>query len=155
MMSAAMKPAAMKATSMKAAAMKVVAMKAAMKAAMKPAMKAAMKAAMKKRAMKVPTKKVAKGKGAKTRVFKGKMDETVGGLTKASLTTSKSGKVVSKARSARSKKAWASSTLKKWADAAKQARKELGITGFCPVGGSTPKGKALYAKVKAIVDKSK
>merc|ERR1740123_2880883 len=123
---------------------------------MKPSMKAEVKAVMKpmkvmKKAMKVSV--IARGRGAKTRVFKGLKDKTVGGLTKASLTTSKRGKVVSKAASARSKEAWATSVLKKWADAAKQARKDMGITGFCPIGGSTPQDKALYAKVKAIVNK--
>merc|ERR1712113_258058 len=34
-------------------------------------------------------------------------------------------------------------------DACKKARKELGIKGFCPVGGKTAQGKALYAKVKS------
>merc|ERR1719491_138218 len=106
-----------------------------------------------KKAMKVSV--IAKGFGAKARVFKGLKDKTAGGLTKASLTKSKTGKVVSKAASASSKKSWATSALKKWSDAAKQARKEMGITGFCPVGGSTPQGKALYAKVKAIVNKKK
>merc|ERR1719491_1671659 len=106
-----------------------------------------------KKAMKVSV--IAKGRGAKARVFKGLKDKTVGGLTKASLTTSKTGKVVSKAASASSKKAWATSALKKWSDAAKQARKEMGITGFCPVGGSTPQGKALHIEVKAIISKKK
>merc|ERR1712012_1104250 len=96
---------------------------------------------------------VAKGRGAKARVFKGLKEKTVGGLTKATLVKNKGGKVVSKAASARGKKAWASSALKKWADAAKQARKELKIKGFCPVGGSTAEGKALYAEVKAILKK--
>merc|ERR1712050_357919 len=106
------------------------------------------------KAMKV--KKVSvmgKGPGAKARVFSGKKAKTVGGLTKAKLAKSKSGKVVSKAMSAAAKKNFAKSALKKWCDAAKQARKELKITGFCAVGGKTPQGKALYAKVKAILGK--
>merc|ERR1711902_222089 len=124
----------------------------AMKAARKPAMKAAMKGmkAMKK-VKKVSI--VAKGKYARVAVFKGKKAKTVGGLTKATLTKSKSGKVVSKAASARGKKAFAQSALKKWCDATKQARKQLGIKGFCAVGGKTAQGKALYAKVKAILGK--
>merc|ERR1712087_906828 len=89
---------------------------------------------------------VAKGKLAKVAVFKGNKVKTVGGLTKATLTKSKGA-------SARGKKAWASSALKKWGDACKQARKALGIKGFCPVGGKTAQGKALYAKTKAILGK--
>merc|ERR1719322_2005107 len=113
-----------------------------MKAARKPAMKAAMKGmkAMKK------VKKV-------SIIAKGKKAKTVGGLTKATLAKSKSGKIVSKARSARAKKNWAQSALKKWIDAVKQARKQLGITGFCAVNGKTAQGKALYAKTKAILGK--
>merc|ERR1711933_60086 len=143
------------------AAMKV-AMKAPLKSAMKAAMKAPMKAAMKKAPMKVmkvmkmkakKLSKVAVGKRAKIAVFAGRKEKTSGGLTKASLTQSKSGKIVSKAASQRAKKSFKSSALKKWSDAAKQARKEMGIKGFCPVGGKTAQGKALYAKVKAIVAK--
>merc|ERR1712127_210222 len=104
---------------------------------MKVAMKVAKPMKVMKKAMKVSV--IAKGRGAKARVFKGLKDKTVGGLTKASLTTSKGGKVVSKAASARGKKAWATSALKKWADASKQARKEMGITGFCQLVARHPR----------------
>merc|ERR1712183_1013339 len=130
---------------------------------MAKAMKAAMKAAMKGKAMKAPkamkakkVKKVSamgKGKRARLAVFSGKKAKTVGGLTKATLTKSKSGKIVSKSRSADGKKRFASSALKKWCDATRQARKQLGIKGFCAVGGKTAQGKALYAKVKSILGK--
>merc|ERR1711884_458688 len=117
-----------------------------------------MKAAMKAKAMKAmkEVKKVsviAKGKYAKAAVFKGKKAKTVGGLTKDTLIKSKSGKIVSKAASARAKKKFAQSALKKWGDAVKAARKQLGISGFCAVGGKTAQGKALYAKAKAILGK--
>merc|ERR1719168_273821 len=95
------------------------------------AMKAAPMEAMKamKKVKKVSI--IAKGKRAKIAVFKGKKEKTVGGLTKATLTKSKSGKIVSKAASARAKKNWAQSALKKWCDAVKQARKQLGVKGLC------------------------
>merc|ERR550532_3800426 len=128
----------------------------AMKAAAKPAMKGmkAMKAAAMKAMKKVKKVSiVARGKRARAAVFKGTKAKTVSGLTKDKLIKNKAGKVVSKAASARSKKAFAQSALKKWVDACKQARKELGITGFCAVGGKTAQGKALYAKVKAILGK--
>merc|ERR1712187_341139 len=96
---------------------------------------------------------IGKGKYAKVSVFKGSKAKTVGGLTKASLTKSKSGKIVSKKASDRAKKNFAKSGLKTWMDAVKAARKELSIKGFCPVGGKTAQGKALYAKVKSIVGK--
>merc|ERR1712226_1839400 len=114
------------------------------------AMKAASMKAMKK-VKKVSI--VARGRLAKLAVFKGKKEKTVGGLTKATLIKSKSGKIVSKAASARAKKNWAQSALKKWIDAVKQARKQLGVKGFCAVNGKTAQGKALYAKAKAILGK--
>merc|ERR1712217_605179 len=121
----------------------------AMTAARKPAMKAAMKAMKKVKKVSI----IARGRGAKAAVFNGKKAKTVGGLTKETLIKSKSGKIVSKAASARAKKNWAGSALKKWCDACKQARKALGIKGFCAVGGKTAQGKALYAKTKAILGK--
>merc|ERR1712242_371186 len=96
---------------------------------------------------------VARGKYARAAVFSGRKTKTVGGLTKDKFIKSKSGKIVSKAASARSKKAWATSPLKKWAEACKQARKALGVKGFVAVGGKTAQGKALYAKVKSILAK--
>merc|ERR1719356_2041271 len=137
-------------------------MAAAMKAARKPAMKAGMKA-MKAASMKAASMKamkkvkkvsiVAKGKRAKVAVFNGKKEKTSGGLTKATLTKSKSGKIVSKAASAASKKKFAQSALKKWCDACKQARKQLNVKGFVAVGGKSAQGKALYAKAKSILGK--
>ena len=44
-----------------------------------------------------------------------------------------------------------SSPLNKWSEATNKARKELKITGFCAVGGSSAQGNALYAKVKSIL----
>merc|ERR1712013_78312 len=116
-----------------------------------------MKASKAMKAMKAMKKKVvskiAKGKRAKSAVFSGSKAKTSGGLTKDKLTKSRTGKVVSKAASVRGKKAFASSKLKVWADATKQARKQLNVKGFCPIGGGTAQGKALLAKVRAIVGK--
>merc|ERR1711893_360280 len=111
-------------------------------------MKAATMKAMKK-VKKVSV--IAKGKFAKAAVFKGQKTKTKGGLTKATLVKSKSGKIVSKAASAKAKKAWKDSALKKWSDACQKARKQLGIKGFCAVNGKTAQGKALYAKIKSIL----
>merc|ERR1712039_1034825 len=97
-----------------------------------------------KKAMKVS--KVAKGKRARAAVFSGSKEKTLSGMTKANLTKSKTGRIVSK-------KNFAKSALKKWCDACKAARKELGIKGFCAVGGKSAQGKALYAKVKSILAK--
>merc|ERR1740121_3608410 len=113
-----------------------------------------MKAAKAMKAMKaMKVSKVAKGKLARSVVFKGGKEETSGGMTKDNLVKSKSGKIVSKAASAKAKKAWATSPLKKWNDACKQARKSLGVKGFVAVGGKTAQGKAPYAKAKSILGK--
>merc|ERR1719245_687255 len=104
------------------------------------------------KAMKVKrTSIVASGKLARSVVWRGRKQKTTGGLTKETLTKSKRGKIVSKTASARAKKNFAQSALKKWCDACKKARKELNITGFCAVGGKTPQGKALHAKVKSLL----
>ena len=134
-----------KSTAMKAAAMKKSAGGMKKSGAMK-AMKA-MKRVMK--AKKVS--KVAKGKLARSIVFRGGKEKTVGGMTKDKLTKNKLGKVVSKKASARAKRAYAGSAIKKWAEATKAARKALGLTGFVPVGGRTAAGKALYAKAKTLL----
>merc|ERR1711972_291416 len=127
-------------------AMKAMKVMKAMKA--KAAMKAPMKA---KKAMKVS--KVAKGKNARAVVFRGGKEKTGTGMTKDKLIKNKAGRIVSKAASAAKKKAWATSPLKKWIEALKQARKQLNVKGFCAVNGKTAQGKALYAKVKSILGK--
>merc|ERR1719415_178599 len=107
------------------------------------AMKAAMKGmkAMKARA----ASKIARGKRGRAAVFRGTKVKTSGGLTKDSLIKNRRGKIVSKAASAAAKKKL-SAGFKAYIEAARKARKELGITGFCAVNGKTAQGKALYAK---------
>ena len=56
--------------------------------------------------------------------------------------------MVSKKQHARGKEFQKSGKL--WLDAVLTARKELGLKGFCPVGGKSAQGKALYAKAKAL-----
>merc|ERR1719265_1909981 len=97
----------------------------------------AMKKAMKK-------SKIAKGKTAKASVFRGTKEKTSGGLTKASLTKNKSGKIVSKKASAHGKKAYAN--INGWTVAVQKARKALGVKGFVAVKKGTP----LYKKAKEL-----
>merc|ERR1719473_601218 len=98
---------------------------------------AAMKAM---RAMKKKTvSKIAKGRLAKVLVFRGSKVKTVGGMTAASLTKNKHGKVVSKKKSALSKKSL-------WIAAVTKARKALGLKGFVAI----KKGSALYNKAKEL-----
>mmetsp|Transcript_24118 Transcript_24118/g.55942 ORF Transcript_24118/g.55942 Transcript_24118/m.55942 type:complete len:115 (-) Transcript_24118:206-550(-) len=111
----------------------------------KTVMKAAMRV-MKKKAV----SKIARGKLAKAVVFQGKKEKTKGGFCKADLLKNKRGKVVTKAKHAAGKKSFV--TIAPWNEALMKARKELGIKGFCPVGGKSAQGKALYAKTKALVE---
>merc|ERR1712093_763166 len=86
--------------------------------------------------------KFAKGRYAKSVVFRGTKTSTVGGLTKANLMRNKNGKIVSKKASANGKKAYA--RIKGWTVAVTKARKALNLKGFVAV----KKGTALYKKAK-------
>merc|ERR1719217_727683 len=101
---------------------------------------AAMKAmkAMKKKAV----SKIAKGKMAKSVVFRGTKAKTVGGLTASDLVKNKRGKIVSKKSLAAGKKAYAN--IKGWTVAVQKARKALNVKGFVAV----KKGSPLYKKAK-------
>merc|ERR1712215_45234 len=86
------------AKSMKKSSMKKASMK-------KRSMKAAKKTGMKRKAMK--TSVVAKGKLAKSSVFRGTKAKTSGGLKKSDLVRNKHGKVVSRKQSEAGKKKYA------------------------------------------------
>merc|ERR1719263_2656220 len=94
--------------------------------------------AMKKKAV----SKIAKGRFAKSVVFRGSKAKTVGGLTKTDLVMNKRGKIVSKKLLANGKKAYAN--IKGWTVAVQKARKTLGVKGFVAVKKGTP----LYKKAK-------
>merc|ERR1712107_31695 len=94
---------------------------------------------------------IAKGKLARSTVFRGTKEKTKTGMTKAMLIKNKNGKIVSKKASAYAKKMYATSGAKKWAEALRAARKALSIKGFVAIGGKTAQGKALYAKTKALL----
>merc|ERR1712114_4120 len=118
------------------------------KASMKKSMKAAKKTGMKRRAMKKSV--IAKGKRAKSSVFRGTKAKTSGGLKKSDLVRSKTGKIVSRKASENAKKNYKKHGIEKWINATKAARKSLGIKGFCPVGGKSAKGQALLKKVRSL-----
>ena len=103
---------------------------------------AAMKAmrAMKKKAV----SKIAKGRYAKSVVFRGTKEKTTGGMTKSDLIKNKNGRIVSKKQSANGKKAYAH--IKGWTVAVQKARKALGVKGFVAVKKGTP----LYKKAKEL-----
>merc|ERR1712154_177372 len=75
-------------------------------------------------------------------VFAGKAAKSLGGLTKDKLVKNKSGKIVSKVKSAKGKKS-------PWIAACIAARKALNIKGFAVV----KKGSPLYVKAKALYKK--
>merc|ERR1719445_1858180 len=128
--------------------MKKAMKKSAMKKAMK-AMKKTMKT-MKKKAMKKRVSKIARGRGAKAKVFYGKKESTTSGLKKTDLVLNKKGKVVSKKSSARAKKTFQRNGLAKWTKAVQQAKKSLGMKGFQIIGGKTAKGQRLCNKQKNL-----
>merc|ERR1719378_216787 len=94
---------------------------------------------------------IAKGVRARAAVLSGRKAKTQSGMTKDKLMKNRNGKIVSKAASARAKRAYAKSSIKKWADAVKAARKSLALKGFVAIGGKSAQGKALYAKAKSLV----
>merc|ERR1712182_147155 len=75
--------------------------------------------------------KIAKGKMAKSVVFRGTKAKTVGGLTKTDLVENKRGKIVSKKSLAHGKKMYAN--IKAWTAAVQKARKALNVKGFVAV----------------------
>merc|ERR1711860_387357 len=94
--------------------------------------------------------KIAKGRGAKARVFKGSKAATSGGLKKSDLIKNKSGRIVSKKASLRGKKIYQQNGLSKFTKAVQSARKALGYKGFVPIGGKTAKGQALLKKARSL-----
>merc|ERR1712139_658841 len=95
----------------------------------------------KKKAAKKKVSKIAKGRMALSMVFKGSKEKTTGGLKKADIMKTKSGKYVSKKQSAAGKK-----KLGGWLAAVAKARKALGTKGFVAIKKGTP----LYAKAKSF-----
>merc|ERR1719335_1850186 len=96
--------------------------------------------AMKKKAV----SKIAKGKFARSVVFRGTKAKTSSGLTKSDLIKNKRGKIVTKKQVANGKRAYAN--IKTWTVAVQKARKALGVKGFVAI----KKGSALYKKAKEI-----
>merc|ERR1711904_317106 len=83
---------------------------------------------------------VATGKKAKVQVWKGQKVKTKGGLKKDDLVKSKTGKIVSKKVSERSKHS-------KWSKATKQAYQVKGYSGFKAI----KKGTSFYEKAKEMM----
>merc|ERR1719327_493033 len=100
-----------------------------------------MKAMKTMKAMKKKTvSKIGKGRMAKAMVLRGSKAKTVGGLTAKDLTRNKSGKIVSKKKSALGK-------ANTWIIAVKKARAALKVKGFTAIKKGTP----LYQKAKEFM----
>ena len=106
---------------------------------------------MRKKAMKKSV--IARGKRAKSAVFRGSKEKTSGGLKKTDLVKNKQGKVVSRKAHNTALKRYKANGIDKWITAVQKARKDLKIKGFCAVGGSKPQGKALLAKARSYFKK--
>ena len=118
------------------------------------AMKMSKRMAMKSKKMMARKMAMKKSKVGKRRsVFSGTKVKTSGGMVKSDLKKNKNGKIVSRKASDRAKKSKNGRKIVAWGAATKSARKALGIKGFCPVGGSSARGKALLAKVRSIYKK--
>lgn len=91
---------------------------------------------------------IAKGKRAKSRVFRGEKVKTTSGLGKKDLMKNKAGEVVSRKSNAAGVNAYLN--VKDWADSVSAARKMLALKGFVAVNGKSPQGRALYIKAKDI-----
>jgi hypothetical protein len=84
-------------------------------------------------------------------VAAGKLRKTSGGLTKEMLIKNKSNKTVSKQASEAARRRYeAGGGFARWVDFVKSARHDCGITGFCPIGGRTRAGQALYSRAKFL-----
>ena len=107
----------------------------------------AMRAAMRAMKAKKRVSKIARGKFSRSVVFRGNKDKTVGGLKKADLIKSKSGKIVSKKASAAGKRAY--KQISGWTKAVQQAGKQLKEKRFVAV----KKGTAVYKLAKDLYRK--
>merc|ERR1712146_434073 len=89
--------------------------------------------------------KIARGRLAKVLVFRGKFEKNGSGLTKSDLVKNKHGKVVSKKKSAFSKKS-------PWIAAVNKARTALKIKGFCAIKGNTvvPQGQGNLQRLNLV-----
>merc|ERR1712029_568703 len=94
--------------------------------------------------------KIARGKRAKSSVFRGSKAATSGGLKKSDLMKNKDGKVVSKKASAQGKKLYKKNGIDKWIKAVQAAKKSLGVKGFQVIGGKSSKGQALLKKARSL-----
>ena len=88
--------------------------------------------------------------GQRRQVYSGKASKTKSGLSKSSLTKSKTGKIVSKKKSALGKKIAAKNGFAKWRSALKKACSEHGKNYYIP-----RKSDPVYKKAKKMYEEMK
>jgi DVNP family len=89
-------------------------------------------------------------------VVNGEISATPGGLAKKDIKVikvKKSDGTVSMRYVSKENQKKAKNNFGEWNSAVKKARKELDLTGFVPVGGSSLDGKHLLKAVRQIIDK--
>ena len=86
-------------------------------------------------------------------VRKGELMWSGGRRTASDFTTNQRGRIVSKKRSRRA--ADQSTAVGRWGAAVGQARRELELQGFVPVGGKSSRGKALLRRARAILQEDR
>ncbi len=92
-----------------------------------------------------------KMKGNMREVYHGKAWIAGRRLKREDVMRNKKGQIVSKRRSDKTKARFEHCFAGKWSKAVKVAREELGIKGFCPVGGKSYAGIRLHSKVKEVL----
>merc|ERR1711862_917553 len=95
--------------------------------------------------------KIARGKRAKSSVFRGRKEKTSSGLKRSDLMKNKNGKVVSKKSHAAGRRAY--KNISRWNGAVQKARKALGVRGFQAVGGKSKRGQELLKKARSFFKK--
>eukprot|EP00973_Karenia_brevis_P024354 3358990-Karenia_brevis.AAC.1 len=91
---------------------------------------------------------VAAGPRAKAVVMAGRKERTTANINKQDLTKNAKGRVVSKKAQKAGKEKY--KHISAWSQAVKAARAELGISGFCVLGGRTKLGRKLLSKARQI-----
>jgi len=92
---------------------------------------------------------VAKGPGARQKVWNGEAVRTKAGLYKHHLKKDARGKIVALSRSELSKKHYKKS-IERWNKACGKARTRLHLEKWTPVGGKTPQGKCVIAIARDV-----
>lgn len=93
---------------------------------------------------------IATGRFRRYVVFAGTKRRTSGGITKEGIERNKRGRYVSKKASAAGHRRY--KNISAWNQAFSDARRQLNCQGFVPIGGKNLLGKALYIRMRKLID---